>query len=198
MTIILGLGGSLRDGSATSVALKIALTGAESVGARIQHVDLATLNLPMFRGTYTFEGYTRQERDTLEAYFETVEGADGLILASPTYHNTISGAVKNALDLLEIEREDLPSRLAGKVVGLVTVQGGSSGTGVNTLTTMLLATRAMGAWVSPTMVSVPSSRRAFDDGRATNESIEARLRGLGAEVAQASVVWSQRAAIQQE
>lgn len=114
----------------------------------------------------------------------------GLILASPTYHNTISGTLKNALDFMELLKDDQPPRLAGKVVGLVSVQGGGSGTGNNTLTTMLLAARAMRAWVAPSMVSVPGSREAFDEaGRAHDAVINRRLQMLGAEVARASAMF---------
>ncbi|MCI0710117.1 MAG: NAD(P)H-dependent oxidoreductase [Chloroflexi bacterium] len=190
-TTILGLGGSLRPGSTTTLALRIALDGAAASGATIHHLDLAEFPLPMFNGTYSLEAYSPAERQTIEQLFDAIANAQGIILASPTYHNTISGAMKNALDLLEIGTEDLPPRMAGKVVGLVTVQGGTSGTGNNTLTTMLLAARAMHAWVAPTMVSVPGSRSAFNtDGQIFDTVIDTRLRALGAQVASASEVFA--------
>ena len=188
-TMILGLGGSLREGSTTTQALRIALAGAQAAGAHTRLIDLAAFRLPYFDGTYTLDGYTDAERDAVTTLLEWVAGAQGLILASPTYHNTISGAVKNALELLEVDNEDGPGRFEGKVVGLLTVQGGTSGTGNNTLTTMLLAARAMHAWVAPTMVSVPGSRTAFHDGLPLDTGIEQRLRALGAEVARASALF---------
>lgn len=189
-TTVLGLGGSLRDGSTTSMALRMALAGAEAAGVHTHLIDLASFRLPMFDGTYTLDGYTPSEREAITKLLEMVSDAQGLILASPTYHNTISGAIKNALDVLEIFNEDGPGRLRGKVVGLVTVQGGTSGTGNNTLTTMLLAARAMHAWVAPTMVSVPGSRSAFDEaGLPHNSGIQQRLHALGVEVARASAMF---------
>jgi NAD(P)H-dependent FMN reductase len=188
-TKVLGLGGSMREGSATTQALHVALAGAEAAGAQTQLIDLAIFPLPMFDGTYTLDGYTASERASVLKLLDEVDNAHGIILASPTYHNTISGALKNALELLEVYNEDGPGRFTGKVVGLVTVQGGTSGTGNNTLTTMLLAARAMHAWVAPTMVSVPGSRSAFVDGLPINPSIEQRLRALGAEVARVSMLF---------
>ena len=92
---------------------------------------------------------------------------------------------------MELLKDDYPPRLEGKVVGLVSVQGGTSGTGNNTLTTMLLAARAMRAWVAPGMVSVPGSREAFDEeGRARDSVINRRLRMLGVEVARASAMFA--------
>lgn len=190
-TKILGLGGSLREGSTTTQALRLALAGAESAGAQTRLIDLAAFPLPVFHGTYTLDAYTASERESVIQLLDAVAGAQGIILASPTYHNTISSALKNALELLEVYNEDGPGRFTGKVVGLVTVQGGTSGTGNNTLTTMLLAARAMHAWVTPTMVSVPGSRSAFADGLALDASIKQRLQALGTEVASLSTIFGE-------
>jgi FMN reductase len=192
MTItILGIGGSLREGSTTERALRIALEGAEMEGARTALLTPAALQLPLFDGTYSLEGYTAEDRQAILVLLDAVRQAHGLIFASPTYHNIISGVVKNMLDFLELLREDQPPRLEGKVVGLLTVQGGTSGTGNNTLTTMLLAARAMRAWVAPTMLSIPDSRSAFDaEGQLINQAFAERLQALGREVAKASAMFA--------
>ena len=190
-TKVLGLGGSLREGSTTTQALRLALAGAEAAGAETELIDLAAFPLPVFDGTYTLDGYTASEREAVIRLLDAVANAQGIILASPTYHNTISSALKNALELLEVYNEDGPGRFTGKVVGLVTVQGGTSGTGNNTLTTMLLAARAMHAWVTPTMVSVPGSRSAFADGLLLNPGIEHRLQALGAEAARVGAIFGE-------
>ena len=190
-TTILGLGGSLRSGSVATLALQIALAGAEEAGVTTRLFDLATLSLPMFDGTYSLDGYTPEGRKAIENLLNATREAQGLILASPTYHNTISGALKNALDYMELLKDDNPPRLEGKVVGLVSVQGGVSGTGNHTITTMLLAARALRAWVAPTMVSVPDSRSMFDEeGQAYDPTLVRRLRMLGAEVARASMMFA--------
>ncbi len=186
MLKVIGIGGSLREGSATTLAMQNALDGALSYGAEVNCVELVHMQLPFFNGTYDLDLYNPSEKTAILSFFEQVETAQGVILASPTYHNTVSGILKNALEILEIGHENLPSRLANKAVGLVTVQGGTSGTGNNTITTMLLAARSMGAWVVPTMVSIPGSRTAFTpDGIPSNPSIQRRLHHLGHEVAQA-------------
>lgn len=190
-TTILGIGGSLRSGSTTALALQIALEAAEEAGARTRLLDLATFPLPLFDGTYSLDGYTPEGRRAIVTLLDATREARGFIFASPTYHNTISGSLKNALDYMELLKDDHPPRLEGKVVGIVSVQGGTSGTGNNTLTTMLLAARAMRAWVAPTMVSVPGSSAAFDeDGLAHDTIINQRLRMLGAEVARASAMFA--------
>jgi len=190
-TTILGLGGSLRSGSVAALALRIALAGAEVAGATIRLLDLATLPLPMFDGTYSLDGYTPEGRKTILTLLNATREAHGLILASPTYHNTISGALKNALDYMELLKDDNPPRLEGKVVGLLSVQGGVSGTGNNTITSMLLAARALRAWVAPTMVSIPDSRSMFnEEGQPYDPTVIRRLHALGAEVARASTMFA--------
>src|SRR6266516_6762363 len=190
-TTILGLGGSLRSGSVAALALRIALAGAEVAGVTIRLLDLATLPLPMFDGTYSLDGYTPEGRKTILTLLNATREAHGLILASPTYHNTISGALKNALDYMELLKDDNPPRLEGKVVGLLSVQGGVSGTGNHTITTMLLAARALRAWVAPTMVSIPDSRSMFDEeGQPYDPTVIRRLHALGAEVARASTMFA--------
>jgi len=188
---ILGIGGSVRAGSTAMLALQIALEGAQEAGARTRQIDLAIFHLPLFDGTYSLVGYTPEERRAIIILLDATREAQGFILASPTYHNTISGSLKNALDFMELLKDDHPPRLEGKVVGLVSVQGGTSGTGNNALTTMLLAARAMRAWVAPSMVSVPGSREAFDEeGRARDHIINRRLQTLGVEVARAGAMFA--------
>jgi FMN reductase len=190
-TLILGLGGSLRPGSVTMLALRVALAGAEAAGASTELLDLATLPLPMFNGTYSLEAYTYEGRDAILTVLNAVRRAQGFIFASPTYHNTISGSLKNALDYLELLKDDIPPRLEGKVVGLMSVQLGVSGTGNHTITTMLLAARAMRAWVAPTMVAVPDSRQMFnEEGEPYDPTLVKRLHALGVEVAQASAMFA--------
>src|SRR5579859_7691825 len=118
--LIVGLGGSLRPGSTTSLALRIALDAAQAAGAQVELLELAALGLPLFDGTYALDGYTSSERTSIRTLLAAVDQAHGFILASPTYHNTLSGAFKNALDFLDVIEPDYPSRLKGKVAGILT------------------------------------------------------------------------------
>jgi FMN reductase len=192
MVHILGIGGSRRDGSATLLALRAALDGARSAGAETSLLDLTALDLPLFDGTYDLASYSAVQQESILRLFDAVSRSQGIILASPTYHSTISGALKNLLDFLDIGEVGVEApgrRFASKAVGLITVQGGTSGTGNNTLLTMLLASRSMGGWVVPTVVSVPGGRGAFDaQGTAQDPAIQQRLHSLGAEVTAASTM----------
>ena len=108
---IAGICGSLRKGSYTRQAVRIALQGAEEVGAQTRLIDLRDYDLIFCDGkedesTYP-EGVFHLRSD--------VKQAQGLILGTPEYHGNLSGVLKNALDLMGFEE------IEGKMIGLVGV-----------------------------------------------------------------------------
>lgn len=169
---VLSLGGSLREGSRTLNVLEIALYGATLAGAETELLDLKKLPLPMYDDRKDINTYP----ESVFTLLEKVRQADGLILATPVYHGTLSGSLKNALDFLELLADDEPPWLEGKVVGLISVAGG--GPGINAINSMLYACRALHAWTLPTAVAIPGS--AFgDDGQLQDQRLKERLPKLG-------------------
>ncbi|GAA4823240.1 NAD(P)H-dependent oxidoreductase [Streptomyces ziwulingensis] len=81
------------------------------------------------------------------AFVGALSRADGLVLVSPTYHGTVSGLLKNALDYAN----DLvaPRKfLEGVPVGCVAVGAGAQGT-ASTLTTLRTIGHALRGWPTP-------------------------------------------------
>src|SRR3546814_8041656 len=74
-----------------------------------------------------------------------VRDADGLILASPGYHGSISGLVKNAIDYLEETARDRRVYLHGLPVGLIATAFGWQATG-GTLLAMRSIVHALRGW----------------------------------------------------
>ena len=116
---ILGIGGSTRAQSKSVVALRAALSLAEAAGATTELADLHVLELPLYNSDIAWEDLHHSVHWLIAA----VRRADSLIICSPTYHGTLSGAVKNALDLLDlmaVGSDGLPARsLKNMVVGLI-------------------------------------------------------------------------------
>lgn len=99
-----------------------------------------------------------------------------MILATPNYHGTLSGVLKNALDLMSMQEFE------GKVVGLVAVSGGRMG-GANTLNTVCAIGRTLHAWVIPWEAWVYDASSAFAaDGSLGDAAIEERLKDVGRKV----------------
>src|ERR1700741_2290193 len=97
--LIVGLGGTVRDGSSTEKALICALRRAEELGAETRLLGGSFLGpLPIFAPR---RGGPHEAQTALA---EAIREADGVIVASPGYHGSISGVIKNALDTLELTR----------------------------------------------------------------------------------------------
>jgi FMN reductase len=114
---IVGLGGSLRAASTSLTALRTALEGAAAAGADTRVLAVRELDLPL----YTPEHSTP---DAAHRLVDAVTGAQAMIWSSPTYHGSVSGAFKNALDWLILLAGHDPPYLTNKPIGLVATAGG--------------------------------------------------------------------------
>jgi FMN reductase len=169
---VLGLCGSLRPNGYTRAALSVALAGAAGAGAAAQLVDLRDYDLPLCTGGSDIEASPGVRR-----LRQRITEANGIILATPNYHGTLSGVLKNALDLMSM------SEFEGKVVGLVGVSGGRMG-GAATLNTLRAIGRTLHAWVIPSEAWVYEAATAFAaDGSPQDASSEQRLKEVGRKVA---------------
>jgi FMN reductase len=141
--LVVGIGGGLRAGSATEVALRAALSAASSLGASTALFAGADLDIPMY------EPGPRGARAS--ALLDALRRADGVILASPAYHGTISGLVKNALDYVEDLRD--VGYLDGLAVGCIAVAGGAQAA-ASTLTGLRTVVHSLRGWPTPLGVAV--------------------------------------------
>ena len=172
VTRVVGLAGSLRAESATRMAVRYALTGAEEEGAEVELMDLGAYDLP-FLGREKEEPRAR----AVERFRADLRAADGIILGSPEIHGSFSGVLKNALDLTGSDEFE------GKMVGLVGVAGGQMGA-VETLSHLRTVGRSLHAWVVPTQVSIGDSSTAFNQhGEPVRPEVGNRLRSVGRQVA---------------
>jgi FMN reductase len=175
---VVGLGGSLRDESTSRTALQVALDGAAAGGADVELIWIRDLDLPL---------YTAEHAPPLAAQrlADTVYGCDGLIWSSPTYHGSVSGSFKNALDWLILLAERDPPYLSNKPIGLVTTAGGVQG--LQAVNTMEFIARSLRGWSVPLVLPVAQSWQSFDpEGHLKDESVATQLRKLGAEVVRAA------------
>jgi FMN reductase len=146
---IVGISGSLRNESYTHKALVQALNIVKKAGEETELIDLRTLELPFCSGTDKH----KQHLDVMKLRM-AVKSAHGIILVTPEYHGSLSGVLKNALDLLEA------NDMENKVVATISVLGGAHGYGsTGTLTHIC---RQLHAWVVPRDMLIPFADKAFD------------------------------------
>ena len=169
---VVGLCGSLRQGSYTEMALRIALEGAQEVGAETDLIDLRQLELIFCDGKDDESGYPPGVFELRER----VGSAQGLILGTPEYHGGFSGVLKNAIDLMGSDE------LGGKTVGLVGVSGGKMGAS-GAFTGLRLVCRSVRARVIPHQASIPQAWKEFDDsGELKDRSLANRVKDVGRQV----------------
>lgn len=163
MVKIVGINGSLRSGSYSAQALDVAAQRVEALGAEIQVLDLREMNLPFCNGEDDYPDYP-----DVEILRSAVKEADGLILATPEYHGSVSGVIKNALDLMSFEH------LSGKVTGLISVLGGQSNS--NALNDLRVIIRWVHGWVIPEQIAVGQAWKAFnEEGKLMDEKLSKRF-----------------------
>ena len=177
---VVGLCGSLRQGSTTHAALTLALAGAAEVGVAVELLSLNTYQL-------IFHGAIADEADYPPDVFklkEKVKRADGILLGTPEYHGSFSGVLKNALDLMGFDEFE------NKVVGLIGVSGGRMGAG-SALSMLRTVATTLRAWVVPNDVSIPRAAAAFDEnGNLHDAELETRVKAVGRQVAQFARHWN--------
>jgi FMN reductase len=155
---ILGIGGSFREGSSTEQALAYCLGQAKGLGADIQMLGGEFLSgLPIFD--------PRPDKDTGAQHelVRAVRQADGIILATPGYHGSLSGLIKNALDTLELGRDGPAPYFQDRPVGVVVTCDGSQAAGT-TLVSLRSIIHAMRGWPTPYGAAVTATPNLFDEG----------------------------------
>lgn len=103
------------------------------------------------------------ERDAkVRDFLDELVVSDGVVLVSPTYHGTVSGLLKNALDYVNDIRTP-KSYLDGRPIGCVAVGLGLTGAST-TLGTLRTISHALRGWPTPMGVTVCGQRPLAEDG----------------------------------
>jgi NAD(P)H-dependent FMN reductase len=180
---ILALAGSLREGSYNAKLLRHAAAGAGAAGADVTTLALRDYPLPIFdEDLETAEGLPDNARRLKDLF----RGHDGLLIASPEYNSSLSGALKNAIDWVsrpEGGREALDC-FRGRVAGIMSAAAGGAG-GMRGLVHLRAILGNIGVIVLPDQVTVPAAHNAFDDdGHLKDAAKSQAATGLGAAVAE--------------
>ena len=172
---VVGVGGTLREGSASLGALGRALAAAGEAGAETELLDLRELELPMYEPGLSLDEYGPGVGRLVGA----LRGADAVLLSTAAYHGTLAGVTKNALDFAQFLSGGDHPYFDGKVIGLISTAGGEQA-GANATGAMVHVVHALRGVVAPLMVSIPRAwQRADGSGEITDEVYGRRLDSLG-------------------
>ncbi len=155
--LILGIGGTIRSGSSSEKALILALRAAEAAGA-----ETRLLGGEFLAGLPIFDPRPGEATPAQTELAQAVRAADGVIVASPGYHGSISGLIKNALDSLEVLRNDPAPYFQGRAVGCVITADGPQAAGT-TLTAMRSIIHALRGWPTPFGAALNGATQLFDE-----------------------------------
>lgn len=174
--LIVGLGGTGAPNGTTERLLRCTLDRCETLGAETLMFDGAALDIPMYAPMVS-------ERDAkTRAMIAGLRRANGIIIASPGYHGTVSGLIKNALDYVQDMAEDEAVYFEGRAVGLIAVAAGWQATGT-TLATLRSITHALRGWPTPMAVAVNSIQPVFDEnGEPGDRGVDTQLGILAQQV----------------
>ena len=145
---LVALGGSLRDNSLSAAALRAALQAGRRAGADTELCDLREMNLPLYRPETSIEAYPLAARTQITRFVSLCRDADAMLWATPTYHGSMSGAFKNALDYIDLLSDEPGPYLQGKAVGLISVSDPAP------LASMAACVPELRAWPAPTRLTL--------------------------------------------
>jgi chromate reductase, NAD(P)H dehydrogenase (quinone) len=173
LTTIVGISGSLRRLSFNSGLLRAAV-GFMPDGATLEIADIRPF--PLYDGDLEAKDGIPSAVAELK---DRIAKADGVLLASPEYNNSIPGVLKNAIDWLSRPASDIPRVFQGKPFAVMGASPGGFGTilGQNAWLPVLRTLRTQ-PWLEGRFM-LSRAANAFDrEGRLTDAAALDQLKGF--------------------
>lgn len=164
-TKILGVATSMRLNSHSTRTLRILLEAAQRYGGETRLLDLKQVGIPLYDPS---NQPAESAAGNIKKISEAVQWAEAFVLASPDYHGSMSGTMKNFLDYFWEE-------FAGKTFGYLCT---SHEKGLTVMDQMRTAVRQCYGWSMPYGISVNGENDFNSKGEISNSVLLRRLNML--------------------
>jgi chromate reductase, NAD(P)H dehydrogenase (quinone) len=173
MARILGISGSLRRASFNSMLLRAASELTP---------DGTTVEIASIRGIPLYDGDVEAAEGipaSVQELKTRIAEADGLLIVTPEYNNSIPGVLKNAIDWLSRPADDIHKVFGGRPVALIGATPGPGGTSLAQAGWLpVLRTLGTVPWFGG-RVMVSNAARVFNDqGEMIDETTRSRLQAF--------------------
>jgi FMN reductase len=167
---VLGVAGSMRQDSYSTLGLRMVLEEAKKYYSESYLLELRDINLPLYdpSGPSSNDPSFNNSNNVLEKITIALKWADALVLASPDYHGSMSGTLKNFLDYFW---EDF----AGKTFGYIIA---SHEKGLTVADQMRTAVRQCYGWSMPYNISINGEKDFDSKGNLVNSALVKRIKML--------------------
>ena len=167
---LIGISGSLREGSFNTALLKAAV----DLMPPGEPLTIATIRgIPLYDGDVEAQGLP----ELVKSLKDAVAASSGLLLVTPEYNNSIPGVFKNAIDWLSRPAADIPRVFGGKPVALIGASPGGFGT-ILSQNAWLPVLRTLGCemWTQGRLMVSRAPTVFGADGALTDPKISEQLR----------------------
>ncbi|MBG9736369.1 NADPH-dependent FMN reductase [Paenibacillus alvei] len=159
---IVCIAGSNRKEATSAQLVRYVAASLQERGNEAKVIDLYELPLPLYCPD------DAEEHENVKLLRESVREADAVVLATPEYHGSLSGVLKNAIDYLSFDYFN------NKVVLSMSSAGGA--VGVNSLTHLQTIIRNVHGINCPEWISIGGDARQFtEEGQPVQEQVIQRV-----------------------
>jgi NAD(P)H-dependent FMN reductase len=170
---VVGISGSLRNGSLNTMLLR----AAQELAPADVKVEIASIrDVPLYDGDVELEHGIPA---SVQALKDRVAAAGGVLLVTPEYNNSIPGVFKNAIDWMSRPPADIARVFRDRPVALM---GATPGPGATMLAhaawLQVLRTLGMRTWNGPRLM-ISRADTVFDDqGRLKDEALRKQVQSF--------------------